>query len=173
MMTQTDDRPTIWSVMADLVRHPMQSFVLGWNWKSALTSAVCRATIFLAVNLPAGTVSGLRAMTTELVFRGIASGVFGTLTQAFCQMRHAWIAVLLLPAFGHTAEYLVHRTAGTARLGESIVASIVFTVVTTSFNLFAMRRGALIVGHGAQSLLADLRRLPRLIVAFVDAVVCR
>jgi hypothetical protein len=47
------------------------------------------------------------------------------------------------------------------------------TMVTTSFNLFAMRRGALIVGEGAHSLLADLRRLPRLIVAFVDSVVCR
>jgi hypothetical protein len=130
---------------------------------------VCRARVFFVVNLPAGMSSGVRAMLTELAFRGIVSGVMGTMTQAFSRAHHAWVALFILPAIGHTLEYLVHRSAGTARLGESVAASIAFSIVTTSFNLFAMRRGALVVGDEGQSLLDDFRRLPTLFAAFLRA----
>jgi hypothetical protein len=41
--------------------------------------------------------------------------------------------------------------------------------VSTVFTLFAMRRGVLIVGEDAGSLLGDLRRMPRLMLAFITA----
>jgi hypothetical protein len=162
--------PTVWQVLRDVWRHPLRHFVKQWNWKSAIVSAVSRATLFLLVNLPAGVDAGLHAMQTELLFRAVVSGALGSLTQSFSRARPArtaaLVALLLLPALGHTAEFLVHRQAGTARLGASVLVSIAFSVITTAFNLFAMRRGALIVGAGGQSLWADARRLPRLVIGF-------
>src|SRR5262245_20191720 len=71
------------AVLSDLVRHPIRHFVLKWNWKSAVLSSICRATMFLLVNLPAGVGAGVRAMTTEVLFRVLASGALGSATQAF------------------------------------------------------------------------------------------
>ena len=162
------------AVLSDLVRHPVQHFVLKWNWKSALLSSICRATMFLVVNLPAGVDAGLRAMTTEVLFRVVASGALGSATQAFRDAAPTATTVITalvaIPAVGHLAEYSVHRLAGTARLGESIATSVAFSMLTTAFNLFAMRRGVLVVGHDRQSLVQDLRRLPALIGAFVTAI---
>jgi hypothetical protein len=168
-MTGAPREMTVWQVVRELGRHPLRSFVRGWHWKAALTSSICRATVFFLVNVPVGLAPGLRAMLTELIFRGIVSGVLGALTQALCRARHAWTALFILPAIGHTAEFVVHWTAGTPRLSASLAASIAFSVLTTSFNLFAMSRGALVVGEGGQSLASDLRRLPALVAAFVVA----
>jgi hypothetical protein len=43
----------------------------------------------------------------------------------------------------------------------------VFTILSTTFNLFAMRHGALIVGRERRSLLSDLAVMPRLVVMFI------
>jgi hypothetical protein len=174
-VTRVDRAPTVWGVLTALICHPIEHFVRGWNWKSATVSSACRATLFFAVNLPAGLEAGLRAMATEMAFRAVASGALGSATQAFrtaTPSGTATIAALLvIPATGHLAEYTVHWLSGTARLGESIAVSVAFSVLTTAFNLFAMRRGALIVGDGEQTLAADVRRMPGLIVAFVRAIV--
>ena len=170
----TAPRVTVWQVLAEILRHPVQHVVTQWNWKSAVVSAASRGPIFLVANLPAGIDAGLRAMLTELVFRGVVSGILGSLTQAFSRASPprdaALVALIVLPAIGHTAEFFVHSQAGTARLGASVIASIGFSVVTTTFNLFAMRRGALIVGPGRRSLRSDLRRMPGLLLGFVATV---
>jgi hypothetical protein len=146
-----------------------------WNWKSALLSAACRSVVFLAVNLPVGLPAGLRSMATEFMFRTIASGLLGSLTQRCARLPlspgHSMAAIVAIAATGHLAEFLVHWTAGTPRLAASIGASMAFTVVTTAFNLFVMRRGTLIAGPGGDSLVADLRRLPRLIFDFIQSLV--
>lgn len=174
-MTQADRSPTVWNVVAALARHPIAHFVRGWNWKSAAVSSLCRATLFFVVNLPAGLDAGIRAMSTEVAFRAVASGMLGSATQAFRTATPAGSAMLaalvLIPAAGHLAEYGVHWLAGTARLRESVALSIGFSVLTTSFNLFAMRRGALIVGDGEQTLAKDMRRMPGLIFAFVRSII--
>jgi hypothetical protein len=169
----TDMAPRLREVLRDIVCHPVRHFVERWNWKSAALSSIGRAIIFLVANLPAGAGAGLRAMLTEFVFRGVMSGVLGSITQALGTARSTrsamLTAVVALPALGHTVEYVVHRAAGTPRLHQSIAASIAFSILTTAFNFFAMRRGALIVGNGQQSLGADLQRMPRLIGAFIKA----
>jgi hypothetical protein len=71
----------------------------------------------------------------------------------------------------HTLELAVHYLRGTPELTRSIGASVAFTVLSTAFNLFAMRRGAFVVGPGHFPLRHDLRRTPRLVVAFVVTVV--
>ena len=66
--------------------------------------------------------------------------------------------------------HVVHALAGTPRLGAGMLGSIAFSCMTTAFNLFAMRRGAFIVGDGRGSLASDLRRLPALIIELARIV---
>ena len=131
--------------------------------------------IFFAANLTAGWRAASAAFATELVFRACTSGFYGAMTEAFVPVRPAWAAaaatMILLPVLSHTLELAVHFVRGTPELARSIAASVAFTVLSTAFNLFAMRRGALVVGAGRGSLADDLRRTPRLIGAFVLAVI--
>lgn len=162
--------------MRRLARHPCDGLLRRWNWKSALLSAVSRGLLFFAVNMPAGWRAALGAFLTELVFRACTSGFYGAITQAFVPVRPAWTAtvttMVLLPALSHTLEFIVHAARGTPELSRSIAASVAFTALSTAFNLFAMRRGALLVGEGRAAMADDLRRMPRLVAAFVLAV-CR
>lgn len=158
-----------------LARHPIDGLVRRWNWKSALLSALVRAVLFLATNLTGGWRAAWAAFFTELVFRACTSGFYGAMTEAFVCVRPVWAAavatMILLPVVSHAMELAVHVARGTPELARSIAASAVFTVVSTGYNLFAMRHGALLVGPGHASLVDDLRRTPRLIGAFVVSVI--
>ena len=157
--------------MALLVRHPWRYVISRWNYKSAVMSAIIRGPIFFVSNLPAGLEAASGAMVAECLFRLATAGLYGAMTQAFRRVEPpiaaTIAAMLLLPLVAHTGELLLHWLRGTPRLAESLAASIVFTVLSTSFNLFAMRRGALITGHDSRPLLHDLARMPALFVAFV------
>lgn len=167
-MTQGPETDVL-GVLADVGRHPIRHLVRNWNWKSSVCSSVVRAAIFFALNTPAGLEPATRAMMTELIFRALASGVLGSLTQALRYSRPQLAALVVLPALGHIAEYVVHSHAGTPRLGASIAASLAFSVLTTAFNLFAMRRGVLIVGPGQRSFTSDMTQLPALFLSFVTS----
>jgi hypothetical protein len=162
---------TVLQVLRGLVVHPVKTIVRRWNWKSACLSSIIRALIFFFANLTAGRAAAFAALLTELSFRGVASGFYGALTEAFRSVEPEWAAALvvmiLLPLAGHSAEFLVHFLRGTVRLKSGMMASIGFTAVSTLFNLYAMRRGALITGAGQRSLGNDLKRMPRLIAGFL------
>ena len=167
---------TVGQVLIALVQHPIDRIARRWNWKSAVLSSAFRASLFFSANLSAGLDAAFAAMLTEFVFRGVTAGFYGGLTQS---LRHAtphWLASLtvmvLLPISTHVTEFFVHWARGTEKLTTSLAVSVVFTIISTLFNLFAMRRGVLIVGEGRGSLLADLRQVPRLIVLFVASFVC-
>jgi hypothetical protein len=157
-----------------LLREPVKYLFHRWNWKSAVLSSILRASLFFATNLSAGLPAALAAMQTELVFRGVTSGFYGALTEAFREAEPAWEAavtvMVLLPLANHSIELLVHWMRGTQKLLPSILASIILTAFSTLFNLYVMRRGALIVGSGRGSLGTDLLRLPRLALDFVTWV---
>jgi hypothetical protein len=154
-----------------LVMHPWRHVGRRWNYKSAVMSSLFRAQIFFLANLPAGPDAAVAAMSVEFVFRFVTAGFYGALTQAFRHVQPAWSATLtvmvLLPLVGHTMELGVHWWRATPRLGTSLTASVAVTVVSTAFNLFAMRRGALIVGEGSRPLWHDLARMPALLAAFL------
>jgi hypothetical protein len=76
----------------------------------------------------------------------------------------------LVPAFNHALEYLLHYASGTKRIMAGVAASISLSILSAVFNLFAMRRGVLIVGDERAPLLDDLRRMPRVVFDFVMAV---
>jgi hypothetical protein len=153
-----------------LFRHPVDSLLKKWNWKSAVLSSLLRASIFFAANISAGLPAALAALYTELAFRGITSGFYGAITEVFSDVEPGWAAaatvMILLPLLNHSVELLVHWLRGTHNLAASILASVCFTAISTLFNLYAMRRGALIVGHGSHSLGRDLLRLPGLLLDF-------
>jgi hypothetical protein len=144
-----------------------------WNWKAAVLSSIVRGLIFFSVNLVAGPRAAVAALITELAFRGVASGFYGALTEAFRYAEPEWAAslaaLLLLPIFCHSLEFLVHLMRGTAKLRASVLASVCFTAISTLFNLYAMRRGALVTGKGGDTLGSDLKRMPRLVVSFLVA----
>jgi hypothetical protein len=156
-----------------VVRDPIDRLIRNWNWKSAVTSSLLRATIFFFANLAAGPKAAAGALLTELVLRALTSGFYGSLTEALREAEPGWLAGLtaavLMPVANHSLELLVHWLRGTPKLANSILASVCFTAVSTLFNLYAMRRGALIVGENRQSLAHDLRRMPRLVGGFLAA----
>jgi len=165
---------SVGAVFLRLLRDPFSVLVKRWNWKSALLSSVFRAAIFFFANLSAGLPAALAAMQTELLFRAVSSGFYGALTEAFREAEPPWAATLavaiLLPLANHSLEFLVHWMRGTRKLLPSIISSVCFTLVSTLFNSYAMRRGALVVGEGRSSLAHDLRCMPRLLLDFVLAI---
>ncbi|HEX4999104.1 MAG TPA: hypothetical protein VFY29_12820, partial [Terriglobia bacterium] len=145
-----------------------------WNWKGAVLGAVFRGLIFLAVNFNAGRAAALAAMGTQAGFRLTIGGVTAGLIERLCGVQPPWLgatlAFAIVPAFVHGMEFVVHRQAGTPRMALGETVSVSVTVVSTAFQLFAMRRGAFIAGDGAKSLAADMIALPRLIVEFVRSI---
>ncbi len=170
--TETPEQQTVSESVAigcrELLANPQRIIWKTWNWKAAVLSSALRAHLFLAMNLTAGWRAAVGAGLTELLFRFIASGFYGALTQSFRYVQPAWAgalsAALLLPAVSHSVEWLVHWLRGTPNLRASIIASVCFTAISTAFNWYAMRRGVLVVGDGEKSIWADLRQVPGLFV---------
>jgi hypothetical protein len=165
------NRVTVRQAFLRVLREPVKHLLHRWNWKSALLSSILRAGLFFATNLSAGLPAAVAAMKTELVFRGVTSGFYGAITEAFREAEPPWTAaatvMVLLPLANHSIELLVHWIRGTQKLLPSILASVILTAFSTLFNFYVMRRGALIVGSGRGSLGTDLLRLPRLALDFV------
>lgn len=172
-----NDLTTVREVFQQLISNPRIQLLHRWNWKSASLSSLSRAFVFFMANLGAGTRAAVGAMTLEFVYRSITSGFYGAITQSFRKAEPVWAATITVmfcvPAVTHLIEFAVHLIGGTQRLAISIGASVCFSVLSTAFNLFAMRRGILIVGAGRESLLHDLRRLPALIAEFVASPVLK
>ena len=162
---------TLRQACTELLRHPVRHVILRWHWKSALMSAIVRGLLFFAANMGAGPWRASRASIVEFALRVPLVGTLAAVTQLFRLADPAWATAVVtttaLPLVAHAAELLAHTIAGTPRLATSLLASVTMSVVATTFNLFAMRRGTLLVGDGARPLAADLKELPRLIKLFV------
>lgn len=166
--------PSAAQVVGVLLRDPVRSIVLKWNYKSAITSSLVRGIVFLLANLTAGLEAALLASAAESLLRFCTAGFYGALTQAFGEIRPArhgtLAAVFGLPVVSHALEVTLHVMRDTPNLALSIAASLVLTMGSTVFTLFAMRRGLLVVGVGdAQTLGADLRAMPALAREFARA----
>lgn len=172
--SEITERPVL-SVVRNLLQDPAGILLRGWNWKSAMLSPLFRGSLFFLTNFSAGIEAASAALLTEFVFRAAFSGFYGAMTEAFRSARPRWAATLtvmaLLPIANHSVEFLVHWLRRTPALLTSIAVSAAFTSVSTAFNLFAMRRGVLIVGPQRQSLVQDLFRMPALVLGFVWAIV--
>jgi hypothetical protein len=158
---------TVMQALAETAAHPVRCLVRRWNWKAAVLSAAIRGSIFFWANLQAGSNAALRALLVDSLFRIPLVGIYGALTQALRSAEPGWAAVAAvaagIPAVAHATEFTVHYIAGTPIIAEGLVISIVFSAVSSGFELLAMRHGLLVVGPGANSLWTDMRRVPRLL----------
>lgn len=164
---------TVGKCLERLAAHPFELLVARWNWKSSLFSSTLRALLFLCANLTAGWRAATGAMVAEFLYRGFSAGFYGAITQGLREAEPAWaaglVAMIAMPAVSHSIELAIHVARGTPRIVTSIIASVCFTAVSTLFNLYAMRRGALVVGAGSDSVAGDLKRVPGLIGGFLAA----
>ncbi len=162
---------TLASALLCLVQHPVERLIHRWNWKAAFFSSLIRGIIFLLANLRAGWRAAVGAMLAEWIYRAITSGFYGAITQVLGEAEPEWqgalAAMVLLPLSSHTLEFLIHWLRHTPNLKTSLIASMSFTVVSTLFNFYAMRRGTMVVGKGAASLGQDMRSMPRVIAGFL------
>ena len=164
---------TVGAVLAGLAAHPRQNLIDRWNWKSALLSAGLRGAIFFSANLTVSLDAAVRAMAVDATFRIPMVGVYAAVIQAFADAEPPWLAACVVtvavPAVAHGVEFTVHAIARTPALAVSVAASVAFSILSSAFNLFAMRHGALRVGPRSSSFRSDVRRFPGLVVAFVVA----
>lgn len=165
---------TLAEALRGLVKSPGELLVRRWNWKAAVTSSVIRGIIFFAANLKSGLGAAAGAMIAEYAYRGMTSGFYGAITQQFGEIEPEWqgavAAAVVLPVLSHSLELTVHWLRHTPHLKVSIISSVTFTVFSTLFNVYAMKRGALTVGSSSRSLGEDLRAMPRMIGGFIAAL---
>jgi hypothetical protein len=182
-----DDRIYVKDVLWNLVHHPAQ-IITRWNWKTAVMGAIVRGSFYFTVYQVSrqGWLVTLTAVAVEFAFRFLTTGVAGALVQSFRKARPVWLSYfivsILLPAFSHTIEFVTHFAQeryfadvfaasdnGIARQ-RAFAISVLFSVVSVLFNLYAMRSGVLLVGAHEETkpFLTDMKRIPRLIGQFVS-----
>jgi hypothetical protein len=156
--------------------HPLDAVVLRWNWKAAVLSALLRSPIFLFAYRREGLSLAIGAALAQFLFRTIFGGVNGAIIQAFSKVEPPWHALLTVPlvltVFSHVVEFIVQTLYdnynGTTSGNKAILTSIIISVISAVFNLFAMRRGALLVkDEHQQSLWKDFKSFPRITFEFI------
>jgi hypothetical protein len=169
---------SIRGVTAELLRHPFRTLILSWNWKAAIISSVLRAPIFFGAYLAKG--QGLKmafgAMGVQFIFRAVTGGTNGAIIQSFSKIEPAWHAVVTIPVvltvFMHIGEWFLQAGFdsyfGTKGKTAAVLISILGSVISAVFNLFAMRRGILLVkDESQQSFWHDLKQMPWIIFELV------
>ncbi|MFM9903348.1 MAG: hypothetical protein ACKVQJ_02120 [Pyrinomonadaceae bacterium] len=176
---ETAPTERIIDVFLHLVRHPVEMLILRWNWKAAVLSALLRSPIFFTAYLAQkqGLYIALGAMLAQFIFRTIFGGVNGAILQSFSRVQPPWHAVVTIPIvltiISHVMEYGVQAVfdayVGSQGKGRAVLVSVGISVISAIFNLFAMRRGVLLVkDESQQSLWRDMRQMPWLIFEFLS-----
>ena len=142
-----------------------------WNWKAATLSGIMRGSIYFFTHISLGLRAALSAMSVEFLFRTFNSGAMSSIGQAFRSAQPKWLAtvivMIMFPAYGHIVEFTLHTLNGDKNVNKSIVFSIAFSMLSAIFNLFAMRRGALLVkDEQQQTFRKDLKKMPLIFVEF-------
>ncbi len=170
----THARPTIRAALLSLVLRPHELIIQRFNWKSAVCSSLIRGIIFFFANIKSGWQAASGAMLAEWTYRAFTSGFYGAMTQTIGEAEPEWqatiAALVVLPLSSHILEFAVHWFRHTPHLKLSIISSMIFTVISTLFNVYAMRRGKLVVGRNAGTLVDDLKAMPRMIYDFLAVV---
>lgn len=191
-IADADDIEEVWEksipvadVFRNLLGHPAQ-IITRWNWKSASLGAVVRASFYFTVYQASreSWIVTLTAVLVELGFRFVTTGIAGAVVQSFRRATPVWLANVIvsisLPAFSHTIEFITHyaqerylydifaASENSVARQRAFAISVLFSVISALFNLFAMKHGVLLVGAGeeTQSLVSDIKRLPRMVGEF-------
>lgn len=169
------------------IRHNPALILRHWNYKSAIFSGLFRAPIFFFTylqfagknrNAKETIMLALGAAAAQFAYRFVFAGINGSLIQMFRRVEPAWqalvVIMLLIPAVSHTLEFIVQHTYAfatgtTQQTDEAIVRSICVSIISALFNLFAMRRGLMLVGkdEDRKSIWGDMKHTPVVVVEFV------
>jgi hypothetical protein len=168
----------VFDVVKQIVRHPIDTLIWRWNWKAAVLSAFLRAPVFFVTYFRKdGLKMAIGAAGAQSAFRVVFGGANGSIIQSFSKVEPAWHAVLTVPlilaAFSHLMEFVVQsgfdRQTGARGKASAIVLSVIISAISAVFNLFAMRRGALLVkDESSHSIWRDLKRMPWLALEFIS-----
>ena len=181
-----DDSIPVGDVFRNLIGHPFQ-IIARWNWKAALLGAILRSSFYFTVYQVSGEkwLVVITAVLVEFVSRFVTTGIAGAIVQSFRRATPFWLANVIvsisLPAFSHTVEFIIHYVqeryysdifaASTDSIARqrTFAISVLFSVVSALFNLFAMKHGVLLVGAGeeTQSFVSDMKKMPRMVGEFV------
>jgi hypothetical protein len=158
-------------VLAEICRQPKRFLLDTWNWKAAALSVLFRAPVFLISTQRHGLETMATAGIVESIFRIAITGIDASITQAVQRAEPQWaVAIVVLAAIpGMTValQAVVHLLAATPNLRAGLVASLILSVLSSGFNWYSMRKGALLVGRKGDSFATDLGRMPMLIGRFV------
>jgi ascorbate-specific PTS system EIIC-type component UlaA len=153
------------------MRHPVQAFVVCWNWKAAVLSCILRVPIYLITTFKYGWRAATLAGLVEAFFSTGAAGVYASFTEAVRyaqpQSTVAFLLLVVLPAVMVTLDALTHYVMRTPHLAAGVSASIVVSVLSSGFSWYSMRQGTLLIGSAARPFGSDVSAIPRLIVKFV------
>jgi len=162
---------SVGQALLELLRNPWRHFVLRWNGKAALLSAMFRGVIFLVASIKSHHAGRSSGVLVEALFGALGAGFVGTLTQTLRFAEPQWIAGLILagifPLLFQACDLCFHAALGTHVFHSGMIASAVFTAFAAAFNLYIMRRGAMLVGEEAKPFMQDLSAMPRLVLLFV------
>ncbi len=154
-----------------MLRHPFQTIVPPWSWKSAACTAAIRGLTFFASNLRAGCQQATKALVVEAIFAVFAGGLIGAVSQYLRRAKPLWAAALFLclalPGLMTLAQAGVHHLAGTPFRTGGLVASFCLAALAAAYTWYAMRRGAMLGGVDQTTVKQDLQALPRLTLDFV------
>ncbi len=141
-----------------------------WNWKCALLSATARSVVYLAAMARSGLHGGLAIVLVEVAYVTLTAGLYAGMQQRALGLRSRLLGNLIVavgvPGLAQVFDWLAHRAAGAAAPGRVTCAVCVFALISALFHLHVMRRGAFLTGRRAQTLIEDLRRMPRLATGF-------
>lgn len=163
--------PRVSEVIKYVLSHPLEMIIRRWNWKAATLSGIMRGSIYFFTHISLGWRAAVSAMSLEFFFRMFNSGATASIGQAFRSAQPKWLAtaivMFMFPAYGHLMEYFLHTLNGDKNVNKSIIFSIAFSMLSAIFNLFAMRRGALLVKDAEQqSFWKDIKKMPRIYAEF-------
>jgi len=148
----------------------LQTFAC-WNWKCALLSATMRSGVYLAAMARTAAHGRLAVVAVEIVYVTLTAGLYAGMQQRALALRSRLLgnfAVAVgVPFLAQGLDWLAYRAVGSAAPPRALFAVCVFTLLSALFHLHVMRRGVFLTGPAGCTLADDLRRMPRLVLAFV------
>jgi len=166
-------RTTVGQALFQVLENPFYYFIQHWNWKSALFAAINRGTIFFVATMKRGRLEMSVAVLVEVLFSCATAGIYAAFTQAMRFAEPEWlgasVVALVIPSALYGIDYVLHVWTGMHHVRPAVGFATGLSVVSTLFNMFIMRRGAMVVGVDGQPLWRDLIRIPVLLAQFLIA----
>ena len=122
-----------------------------WNWKSAVLSIFLRVPVFAAVAAQRGVEAVAGAAFAEAMVCAFNAGCYAAVVQYIRNRRPVWLTALIiavvLPVIGQVIEYEVHSWRSTPHRTFAVIVSTILGALSSLFNWYAMRHGAMLVGN--------------------------